>query len=47
MFVADKIGYIKNSDKSIEKYGKLLKTRKLSKLENLKGKKLLKSPKIS
>ena len=50
---ANKAGRIEGGDESIEKGGKLLKTRKLlkslklSKLRNSKGKKLAKSKKLS
>ena len=47
VFVADKVGGVEGGDKSIEKYGKLSKTRKLSKSGNSKGKKLAKSKKPS
>ena len=47
MLAANEVGGVKGSDELIEKYGKLLKTRKLSKSGNLKGKKLAKSKKPS
>ena len=46
MFVVNKIGSIKSANKSIKKCGKLLKTKKLSKSENLKGKTLYESKKL-
>ena len=45
MFVTNEVSSIKDSDKLIEKYKKLSKSLKLSKLENLKGEKLFKSQK--
>ena len=49
VFATNKIGSIEDSDKSIEKYEKLLKTRKLSNFQILakSRKKLLKSGNLS
>ena len=44
---ANEFGRIEGDNESIEKCGKLSKTRKLSKSRNLKGKKLAKSKKLS
>ena len=52
MFIADEIYSIESSDKSIKKYGKLSKTRRLSKnlkffkSKKLKGEKLFESIKL-
>ena len=45
VLAANEVGGIEDGDKSIEKCRKLLKTRKLSKSENLKGETLSKSKK--
>ena len=47
MLVADEVDGVKGGGESIEKCGKLLKTGKLSKSGNSKGKKLAKSKKPS
>ena len=47
MLAADEVGGVKNGDELIEKCGKLLKTGKLSKSGNSKGKKSAKSKKLS
>ena len=43
VLTVNKVNIIEDGDKLIKKYGKLLKTRKLSKSGNSKGKKLSKS----
>ena len=43
VLAANKVNGIESDNKSIEKSGKLLKTRKLSKSRNLKGRKLSQS----
>ena len=43
LFAANKIDEVEYLDELIKKYGKLLKTEKLSKSENLKSEKLSKS----
>ena len=47
VFAANKVGGIKGTDESIEKYGKLSKGLKLFKSRNLKDKKLAKFKKPS
>ena len=47
VFASNDVSGIKSSDKSIEKFRKLLKTRKLFKLINSKSKKLSKSQKLA